>query len=151
MVSVDYELADYSLMRYKTDGYDREYFESVNEEIREIFGMSHSLRAGVEVRPVSSLAVRAGYGLITGAEKYDSWGNAITPSKTQNLSLGLGFSSKGSFFADLAVRATLLPDEYIMPYEDYIFDSEGYILEPVPELRIQRTLWKAMLTFGFRF
>ena len=151
VVSVDYELADYSLMRYKTDGYDREYFESVNEEIREIFGMSHSLRAGVEVRPVSSLAVRAGYGLITGAEKYDSWGNAITPSKTQNLSLGLGFSSKGSFFADLAVRATLLPDEYIMPYEDYIFDSEGYILEPVPELRIQRTLWKAMLTFGFRF
>jgi hypothetical protein len=38
-----------------------------------------------------------------------------------------------------------------MPYEDYIFDSEGYVLEPVPELATTRSLWKALLTFGFRF
>ncbi len=151
VVSIDYEFADYGNMKFSTDDYDREYFEDVNMDIRERFGISHMLRAGLEVKPVSSLAIRAGYGLTTGAEKIDSWGNALTPSRTQNISFGLGYSSKGSFFADLAVRTTLLQDEYIMPYEDYIFDSEGYVLEPVPELRNQRTLWKALLTFGFRF
>ena len=151
VVSIDYEFADYGNMKFSTDDYDREYFEDVNMDIRERFGISHMLRAGLEVKPVSSLAIRAGYGLTTGAEKIDSWGNILTPSRTQNISFGLGYSSKGSFFADLAVRTTLLQDEYIMPYEDYIFDSEGYVLEYVPELRNQRTLWKALLTFGFRF
>jgi len=151
VLSVDYEFADYGQMRYSTDDYDREYFETVNDEIREQFGISHALRAGIEVKPVSSLAIRAGYGLTTGAQKYDSWGNALKSDKTQNISFGLGYSSKGSFFADLAVRTTLLPDEYIMPYEDYIFDSDGYVLEPVPELRNNRSLWKALLTIGFRF
>ncbi len=151
VVSVDYEFADYSTMRYSTDDSDRSYFEEVNTDIRERFGISHSLRAGIEVKPVSSLAIRAGYGFTTSAEKYDSWGNALTPGKTQNISFGLGYSSKGSFFADLAAKTTLLQDEYIMPYEDYIYDSDGYVLEPVPELRISRSLWKVMLTFGFRF
>ena len=151
VVSVDYEMADYGTMKYSTDDYDMDYFEEVNTDIRERFGISHMLRAGVEVKPLSSLAIRAGYGLTTGAEKIDAWGNEILPEKTQNISFGLGYSSKGSFFADLAVRTTLLPDQYIMPYEDYIYDSEGYVLEPVPELRSQRSLWKALLTFGFRF
>ncbi len=151
VVSLDYEFADYGQMRYTTSDYDREYFEEVNTEIRERFGASHILRAGLEVKPVSSFAIRAGYGLTTGAELYDYEGNALTPSKTQNISFGLGFSSKGSFFADLAVRTTLMPDEYIMPYEDYIYDANGYVLEPVPELVSRRSLWKALLTFGFRF
>ena len=151
LISVDYELADYGKMRYSTDDYDRDYFEDVNTDIRERFGISHIVRAGVEVKPFGCLAVRAGYRLATGAEKIDEWGNALVPDKTQNISLGLGYSSKGSFFADLAVRRTLLSDQYIMPYEDYIYDTYGNILEPVPELRSQRTLWKVLLTFGFRF
>ena len=151
VVSVDYEFADYGSMKYSTEDFDRDYFEDVNTDIRERFGISHMLRAGVEVKPISCLAVRAGYGLTTGAEKIDAWGNELIADKTQNISFGLGYSSKGSFFADLAVRTTLLPKQYIMPYEDYIFDSEGYVLEPVPELVTTRSLWKALFTFGFRF
>ena len=151
VLSVDYELADYGTMKYMTDNYDRDYFEDVNADIRERFGISHMLRAGIEVKPVSALAIRAGYGLTTGAERIDAWGNELIPDRTQNISFGLGYSSKGSFFADFALRTTLLPKQYIMPYEDYIFDSEGYILEPVPELVSTRSLWKALLTFGFRF
>ena len=151
VLSVDYEMADYGTMKYSTDDYDRDYFEEVNADIRERFGISHMLRAGVEIKPVSTLAIRAGYGLTTGAEKIDAWGEALTPDKTQNFSIGIGYSSKGSFFADFALRNTLLPKQYIMPYEDYIFDSEGYVLEPVPELVTTRSLWKALLTLGFRF
>ena len=117
LVSVDYEMADYSTMRYDTSNADREYFSEVNKDINNRFGVSHSLRAGLEVKPLPELAVRAGYSIITSGEKRDSWGNLLVPQKTQTASFGLGYSSKGSFFADAAVQARFLGNEYFMPYE----------------------------------
>ena len=70
---------------------------------------------------------------------------------THTAALGLGFSSKGSFFADAAVQTRFLGDEYFMPYDDYIFDADGYVAEPVPELISKRSLWKVLLTIGWRF
>lgn len=151
VISADYEICDYSSMRFSGSSYDREYFESVNEDIRSRFGASHSLRAGLEIRPLSSFAVRAGYNLTTSPEIKDNWGDYLPKTFTQNVSFGLGYSSKGSFFADLAIRKTLLNDEYYMPYPDYIFDENDNILSPVPEIRNRHSLWKVMLTFGWRF
>lgn len=151
VISADYEICDYSQMRYSTSGSDRDYFDSVNADIRERFGASHMLRAGLEVKPISSLAIRAGYGLTTSAEKIDSYGNSLETLCTQNASLGLGYSSPGSFFADLAVKRSFLSDEYFMPYDDYIFDAEGYVAEYAPEILNKRSLWKVMITFGWRF
>ena len=151
LISVDYEMCDYSQMRYDTSNEDRSYFEDVNADIRERFGLSHMIRAGLEFKPFSSLALRAGYGLTTSAEKIDVWGTPMPLQMTQSAALGLGFSSKGSFFADAAVQTRFLNDEYIMPYEDYIIDAEGYVVEPVPELVSKRSLWKVLLTIGWRF
>ena len=153
LISADYEICDYGRMKYRTDGSDRDYFEDINSEIRERFGASHIVRVGAEVKPLSGLAIRAGYRAATSSELYDSWGDKIPVSLTQNVSFGLGYSSKNSFFADLAVRRTILADEYFMPYSDYMFDEEGYILENAyaPELRIKSSLWKVLLTFGWRF
>ncbi|MBO5823871.1 MAG: hypothetical protein J6Q93_02795, partial [Prevotella sp.] len=64
---------------------------------------------------------------------------------------GLGFSSKGSFFADVAAKTRFIPDEYFMPYEDYIFDAEGNVAEFAPEIRDKSSLWKVLLTIGWRF
>lgn len=66
------------------------------------------LRAGLEVKPVSKLAVRAGYGLTTSPEQFDIWGEKLPLLYTQNASFGLGYSSDGSFFADIACRYALL-------------------------------------------
>ena len=151
LVSVDYELADYSLMRYDTNNSDRSYFEDVNADIRKRFGRSDMIRVGAEVKPVPALAIRAGYSFMTPAEKLDVLGNELKEPSTQTASFGLGYSSKGSFFADAAVQTRFLPDEYFMPYEDYIFDEEGYVAEPVPELINKRSLWKVLLTIGWRF
>ena len=153
VISADYEMSDYGQMKYRTDGIDRDYFENINNEIRECFGISHIIRIGAEVRPVSGLAVRAGYRAATSPELYDSWGEKLPVSKTQNLSFGLGYSSKNSFFADLAVRKTIMPKEYFMPYADYMFDADGYVIESAyaPEVMIDRNLWKVLLTFGWRF
>ncbi len=149
VVSADYEVCDYSSMRYNASGYDRDYFEDVNEEIREYFKAAHSLRIGAEIKPMAGLAVRAGYGLTTNPET-DPYAAKI---KTQNLSFGLGYSSKGSFFADLAVRKTFLPDEYFMPYADYMYDADGQIVENgyAPEILVEKSLWKVALTLGWRF
>ena len=150
LVSVDYEMADYSTMRYDTSNADREYFSAVNEDIRNRFGVSHMLRAGVEVKPLPELAIRAGYSLATSGELRDAWGGRLDPKKTQTASFGLGYSSKGSFFADAAVQSRFLGKEYFMPYEDYT-DEAGNILEYAPEIVNNRSFWKAVITFGWRF
>lgn len=154
VISADYEVCDYSTMRYKTSSYTgRDYFEDVNAEIRELFRASHMFRAGAEFKPMPELAVRAGYGLTTSPEACIECSSDLPSIQTQNVSLGLGYSSKNSFFADLAVRRTFLPDEYFMPYADYIFNADGSINENAyaPEILNEKSLWKVLLTFGWRF
>ena len=153
VISADYEVCDYSQMRYKGSEYDRDYFEGVNEDIRAGFRASHSLRIGAEFKPMPELAVRAGYDLTTTPERCIECSSDFPSIRTQNASLGLGYSTKKSFFADFAVRRTLLQDEYFMPYADYMFNSDGSINENAyaPEILNKRGLWKVLLTFGWRF
>jgi hypothetical protein len=91
---------------------------------------------------LSTLAVRAGYNLLTTAQ------NTLS---SQNISLGLGYISKKSFFADLACRYAFASDEYFMPYSDYQYDDKGEIINYSPEILIKNSNWKVMLTIGWRF
>ena len=145
--SVDYEMCNYSNMKFKRSGFDddREYFIDLNEDINSAFGTSHMLRAGVEVKPVDRLALRAGYGITTSPEML------IDVPASQNIAFGLGFISRKSFFADIACRYAFATDEYFMPYSDYIFDSEGYVIEYAPEILNIKDNWKVLLTLGWRF
>lgn len=153
VISADYEVSDYSQMRYKSSDYDRDYFESVNEEIMENFRASHMLRLGLEAKPLPELAVRAGYSMATSPERCFECSSDIPAIRNQNVSFGLGYSSKNSFFADFAVRRTFLQDEYFMPYADYMYDADGYLNENAyaPEILNERSLWKVLVTFGWRF
>ncbi len=144
VVSADYEFCDYSQMHFRTDGSDRDYFEDVNNDIKEIFGTQNIWRFGAEAK-LGALSLRGGYGFSTSPEK-----NFTGPYRS-NFSFGLGYSSKGSFFADLAVRKNIYNDEYYMPYNDYIFDEDGNIADPTPEILITRSDWKVLLTLGWRF
>ena len=130
--------------------------------MKESYGTAHSLRAGVEFKPIPSVAVRAGYNMNTSAQKA-IWDNyyeeyvKVRRDITHKASFGIGFSSKGSFFADAALTRTFIPREYFMPYADYVFtaDANGeYIVDPnyyAPEIMIRSALWKVVLTLGFRF
>lgn len=148
LISIDYELADYQSMKYKVDKFnmsdgDIEYFNETNDLIKEIYGIEHQLRVGAEFKPISQLSVRAGYNLMTSALKFDN-------SLRHNVSLGLGYSSKQSFFADLACRYSLATSEYYMPYDDYQYNGDE-ILNYSPEILIRTSGWKLLLTFGWRF
>ena len=151
--SVDYEMCDYSAMKFKRNGFDdgRDYFDGLNTDIANTFGKSHMLRAGVEVKPFDRLAIRAGYGLTTSPEMFDTFGNSIKAPQSQNASFGLGFISRKSFFADLACRYAFATDEYFMPYSDYMFDADGNVTEFAPEILNRKDAWKVLLTLGWRF
>ena len=160
LVSVDYELCDYSTMRFREIGMQSGEFDYQNTDIKDYMGTGHQIRVGAEFKPLPQIAIRAGYNLTTSPEKaLDDAGNFVYIGRLQKGtsmhkgSFGIGYSSDGSFFIDAACSFTGLPDEYIIPYDDYMYDDSGY-LDPAdytPEILNRRTLWNVLLTFGFRF
>ncbi len=176
-VSLDYELADYSVMKYRDFGetfYEAHNWSSVNYANSIFCGVSHSLRAGVEVKPAPEFALRAGFSMVTDPEKYgtDQNGRIITPDNwegiqqdVQNLkyfknlttawSAGIGYSSDSPFFADAAVRLTNYPVNYYSPYyygAYDVIDSEGmHVATGMPLEKLSRSIFDVVLTLGWRF
>lgn len=172
LLSVDYELADYSIMKYS--GRSRE-FEARNVENSLFAGIQHAVRAGAEVFVTPEFALRAGYTLTTSPLRYYDYGNAGIVSadnfsyadyktgrlglgnahyftdKTQSINFGFGYASPGSFFLDVAARRTVRPRQDFVPYADYIYDEYGDVSVPSPTVRINSNLWDVVLTFGWRF
>ena len=158
LVSVDYELADYSVMRFSQVHRDRmtnDDFATQNWTNKYFAGLSHNVRAGVEFKLTPEFSLRAGYTLTTSPERYwtDSDGRTVTADdfsadfysyfnrikslltphyygdRTQSFSAGIGYSSPGSFFMDAAVRLTQYPATTFAPYYDYdSYDRNGNLL-----------------------
>lgn len=149
LVSLDYELQDFSTMKVRElRRQNEDSFGATNNDIREFMGASHRVRAGVEIKPIPEFAVRAGYGIATSAERYyDDSGKKQTPKSLDHIaSVGCGYTSKGSFFADFAVQMKKFADQYIYPYDDYLGETAL-----APEILNRKNLWNVYLTLGFRF
>lgn len=148
LVSADYEMTDYSTMKFmsKNGGWNDDTYGKLNDEIRNRMGVSHMVRVGAEFKPVPEIAVRAGYNFTTTPE-YVSEGNSKTTlnDRINAFSIGLGYSSNGSFFADIAARLTMLSDEYISPYADYLSDLAS------PMILNKRDIYNVTATIGWRF
>ena len=153
--SVDYELADYSVMRFNELHRDRlssDVYLVENMTNRYFAGVAHSLRLGGEFKVTPEFAVRAGYTLATNPERYwmDNTGHTVTADdyianfydyydraknlmsssyyndRTQSFALGFGYSSPGSFFVDVVARVTRYPASVFAPYYDYdSYDKVG--------------------------
>ena len=154
-ISVDYELADYSVMRFRAirdNWIEDDSFSEMNFANRYFAGVQHAVRVGAEVRMTPEWSLRAGYSVTTSPERwwtssdgqkvtvddfyndYYSYVNRIknlvTPhyyaDRTRSFSAGIGYSSPGSFFMDAAVRMTRYPAMTFAPYFDYeSYDSFG--------------------------
>lgn len=183
-VSVDYELTDYSVMRFHELDPGRtpvqDIFADLNDANRYFAGVAHNLRIGGEFRLSPEFSVRAGYGLATTPERHwtNNLGEDVTVDdfladynsymmtrakqlvsaryygdKTTSLSFGVGYSSPGSFFADLGAVWTKYPDTVFAPYYDYVnYDAAGNIVNAAsPKILNHRSLWNVALTIGWRF
>ncbi len=176
LLSVDYELTDYSVCKYSDQSnnyFAEDNWADQNYINRTFLGVSHSVRAGVEFKPVDFLSLRAGYSFVSDPEKYklDATGNRVTAenwggyaqvlsdggyfdSVTHAVSAGVGYSSAGSFFADFALRMTSHPRRYYSPYYyNYApVDKDGNALGVnSPMELLNHSVFDAMLTVGWRF
>jgi len=181
-ISADYELTDFSVMKYSEMSFDEfsssaDPYYVVNRLNKLFCGVQHSLRLGVEVKPVPSFAFRAGYTMMTSPLRvwtddmglkvdaaeyeayFDEFENGVynlvsseTSGYTKNsISLGFGYSSPGSFFADFAFRYYDAATSDMKPYADYIFDDKGAVEVASPTIGTKRSLVDALFTFGWRF
>ena len=156
LISADYEICNYGSMSYRSASYsDRDYLADLNNDIRRTYGTAQMLRLGAEVKPIQALAIRAGYGLATAPEAKEI-AATLPLLYEQNISFGLGYSSKGSFFIDLAARCSFVNDLAVKLYDDYYgsFDNNGNFVPDdriSPSIRIHRMPWKFAMTLGWRF
>lgn len=180
-LSADYELTDYSVMKFSEinddDFYASDPYYVVNRLNKLFCGVQHTLRIGAEFRPVPSFAFRAGYTMMTSplrvwtddlglkvdASEYEAYfddfengvynlvSSEVSGSAKNSISLGFGYSSSGSFFADFAFRFFDAATSDMKPYADYIFDSNGDVEVASPTISTRRRLVDALFTFGWRF
>ena len=154
-------------------------FGLTNDAISNFYGVSHSLRVGAEIRVGAGLSLRGGYGFTTDpsllrknslgywidATEYECFiddyhdgsmrisDKKYTGDKTRFFSFGLGYSSPGSFFADLAAKKTTFASESYILYDNYsAYDAQGDLVTAfAPAARFERSLWNVSLTLGWRF
>ncbi len=186
MLSVDYELTDYSIMKFSQEYVDASFtyedpFYRVNRLNKLFCGLQQVLRVGAEFRVMPSLSVRAGFnwsgsperhykdneGYVIYAADYDRWfddyesgkyklleGSAeYSSDKIFSYSFGVGYSSAGSFYADVAFRRTALHASYYSPYSNYLSHTvSGTTYDIVsPSVKSMLTQFDAVLTLGWRF
>ena len=161
LLSADYEFADYSGMKL-SPAYDDAYyydFSNQNMDIKDFAGPVHALRLGAELKPSPELALRVGYNLTTGAQynTLTEQNQVVSLSDEERkaqlrsaASFGIGYSSKGSFFVDAAIRFQYLPNEYFTPYWYYDNGERDYSVV-TPEVCSQSALCNALVTLGWRF
>lgn len=158
LVSVDYEMTDYSVMRFmdETSGFaSSDPFYDLNEANKYFAGVSHELRLGAEFRVTPQVSIRVGSSVLTSPEKFwmNNRGEEVYSSnyiddfdayysgakyldtfqyvsdKTTSFSAGFGYASSGSFFMDAAVKVTKYPVNNYYPYYDYDnYDSSGNLI-----------------------
>jgi hypothetical protein len=139
-------MTDYSAMKFRNDVDWNTNFDNLNSEIRDCMGKSHMVRLGAEFKPIPEFAVRAGYNFTTIPEyEYNGTIKTTLKDRMDSFSVGIGYYSKGSFFADLAARLTMMSDEYISPYIDYLSDVAS------PLILNKRERYDITATFGWRF
>ena len=159
VLSADYEFCPYGDMVFQHNKINAEDWREVNQSVSSTLGMGHSLRFGLEGRINSALSARLGYSLtsnpsLSGVDgknglpinHFVNWGK----HGENKICFGLGYNSKGSFFADLATVARIYPTGFFYPYDD-IRDKDGSVVVLAPEYVVNRTLWTVAVTIGWRF
>ncbi|MBQ9597288.1 MAG: hypothetical protein IJR34_03435 [Bacteroidales bacterium] len=159
ILSADYEFCPYGDMVFQHNKINAEDWREVNQSVSSTLGMGHSLRFGLEGRINSALSARLGYSItsnpsLSGVDgknglpinHFVNWGK----HGENKICFGLGYNSKGSFFADLAAVARIYPTGFFYPYDD-IRDKDGSVVVLAPEYVVNRTLWTVAVTIGWRF
>lgn len=162
---MEYEFANYAgtTMKFpaKYGGYNTDEF--FTEMTKEILNAQHTVRAGVELKPLRSLALRAGYNFITSTTtptsawdpfysdaslSYPTGLDYMNLSDVHIVTMGVGYRHKW-FYADLSYKYRYQRGEYYAfnPYYSLVLDP-NVAMAPVP---VNLDRHSIMATIGVRF
>lgn len=153
-LGAEYEYEDYSSMKFRyPDGGDMEF---ENNETDLCLKATHTVRLGMELKPVSSFALRAGYNYSSAAFKNDaikalpvnsiSTDTDFSNHKEMNtLTLGIGYRGK-MIYTDLAYKYNWYKSDFY-PFYNQIGDQ--YATAPATKVDNERS--QVLFTLGVRF
>lgn len=130
LLSFDYEYADYTQMRLRSNTY---MFTNENRVIRNNFETQHNFRIGGEVR-LDPIILRAGYALNTSPYK-----SGVNDAQRGTISGGIGMRDK-NFFIDFGY--------YLTQYSENYYPYSSSLTQPV---QYDYTRNGFLMTLGFRF
>lgn len=156
IISVDYEYDAYGNMKTSDSGGDLEWF---NQDIKNYFKASNTLRLGAELRVTPQFSLRAGYSYSSTNVKNEVADGAVevvtvgtNPAYTLNndintVSAGLGYRT-GGFYADFAFvhRHTASTYQAFTSFEDY----NGKWID-APKAKMDFNSNQLVFTVGYKF
>lgn len=151
VVSVDYERTWYNGMRVKNvpDGFDL-MPDDYRAEFKANYKGANTLRIGAEIKPLSVVSLRAGYGVSDAMLRNDKelYYNNPTTYKTTCVSAGLGFQL-GTVSLDLAYQYIKNEQTEYMLF--YAVDDTGYFDSASPTYKTDFVRNYVTLTMGYKF
>ena len=165
IVSLDYELTNYSSMKYtEASGYnvtrEESYDENSNIFIKEDFKTSSTLRTGLEYRFTPQFSGRLGYAWMQNPYKttLKDRGDAMTVGSTTAYRIegdanyitgGFGYRFNRNFYADLAVVYKTQKDD-LYSFSNVYYDTGERFIDAAPYKLTNNTI-KGLITLGYRF
>jgi hypothetical protein len=138
LLSIDYELVDYSMMKLKTDNsFSNDSFSNDNRQIRDTYKSVGNIKIGGELN-FGQLALRGGYAFYPSPVK-DGFINSGSDRKI--FSGGFGYR-EAAYYIDFAYAYTAYDTEYVM----YGTDTWS-----APITKLSNNNHQFMMTFGLRF
>ena len=150
-IGAEYEFQDMGSMHYRAmGGYNNDYFRNVNRITEQTLRGQHTLKVGMEYKPIEALSLRAGYNFVSSPFKKDAfrtigYDGVYTETDYTNwgainrFSVGLGYRYKGGY-VDLAWQYQAQKGDF------YAFDDVD--LKPT---KVDANRSQLLATFGFRF
>ena len=150
-IGAEYEFQDMSTAKYSdVDHRENYYFRNVNQITDQTLRGQHTLKVGVEYKPIDELSLRAGYNFVSSPFKKDAfrtigYDGPYTETDYTNwgavnrFTIGLGYRYKGGYF-DIAWQYQAQKGDF------YAFDDID--LKPT---KIKNNRSQLMATLGFRF
>lgn len=150
-IGAEYEFEDHSTakLKYDSDGYT-ENMDFENGMMKEMLKGVHTVRLGVEFKPVSQFAVRAGYNHRTAAFENDAFkllpDNSVrtdteyaNTKAINNYTLGLGYRGK-MIYVDLAYQ-----------FSSYKSDFFAFSVDGLNAAKMKNDRHQLLMTLGARF
>lgn len=163
-LGAEYELEDYSTIRIRTgEGLQSNYTDYVDNSCRDFLKTVHTLRLGLEYKPVADLSLRAGYNLQTAQYNIGAYRSLVdftdmnvdtfTDTQYENLfslnrfTAGIGYRID-QFYMDLGYQFSTQKSDFFA-FDDYYTDNGTTVYLPATELKKNRH--QVTLTLGYKF